>query len=290
MLWESAVIERLQELCKKTIRLISISPVSGGDINESFYMSTSAGDYFIKINSASRFPQMFEKEASGLNLLTETGEIKVPKHVEFGEKNDVSFLIMDFIRSGSKSRSFWNDFGQKLANLHKHSSNYFGLDYDNYIGSLKQSNKKHKTWSAFFMEERLDVQVKLARNNGQIGKETVMSFDRFYKKLNEIFPFEPSSLLHGDLWGGNYMVDEKGDPVVIDPAIYYGHREMDLGMTKLFGGFDPRFYDAYNQSYPLESGWQKRMDFCNLYPLMVHVNLFGGSYINSVKSILRKFN
>ena len=122
-----------------------------------------------------------------------------------------------------------------------------------------------------------------------MGRETVLSFERFYKKLDEIFPVEPPALIHGDLWVGNFMVGELGEAILIDPAIYFGHREMDLAMSQLFGGFDRQFYESYHKYFPLEKDWQKRIDYCNLYPLMVHVNLFGGGYTGSVKSILQRF-
>ncbi len=154
---------------------------------------------------------------------------------------------------------------------------------------LYQSNKKHDNWIDFFRTERLEKQVKLARDHNRMGKTVVQSFENFYRALPEIFPIEPPAFIHGDLWGGNFMTDENGAPVIIDPAVYYGHREMDLGMSQLFGGFDHAFYEAYHHHFPLEKGWQERVDYCNLYPLMVHLNLFGGGYLNSVQSILRKF-
>ena len=179
--------------------------------------------------------------------------------------------------------------GRRLALLHKHSSDHFGLDHNNYIGSLVQSNRKHLSWTDFFREERLNAQVKLARNTGKLDKGVVSSFERFYNKLDEIFPVEPPALVHGDLWGGNFMVNENGVAVIIDPAIYYGNREMDIGMSMLFGGFSNEFYELYNQHYPLQPEWRNRIEYCNLYPLMVHVNLFGGGYLNSVNTILRQF-
>ncbi|MBC8320470.1 MAG: fructosamine kinase family protein [Bacteroidetes bacterium] len=283
-------IERkLTEFVGKDVEINDFSSVGGGSINKTFKISTNAGNFFIKKNSISRYPQMFEKEAEGIKILHKVKEIDTPEVIGFGESGDEAFLILKFISTGIMSHSYWEDFGKKLAKLHKHSNDLFGLNHNNYIGSLNQSNNHHKSWSDFFREERLEKQVKLARNSGSIGKETVLAFDRFYSKIDDIFPNEPPALLHGDLWSGNFMTNDNGDPVIIDPAVYYGHREMDLGMSQLFGGFDGQFYSSYHRHYPLESGWEERLDYCNLYPLMVHVNLFGGGYLQSVKSILRRF-
>lgn len=289
MSWQKSVILQLEKETKTSIELYSTSSVGGGDINDAYQFKTSRGNFFIKKNSASKYPQMFQKEASGLELLYTAKEIKVPEVVVHGVYNDTAYLVLRFIKSGLKANNFWEDFGKQLANLHKHSNNYFGLVHDNYIGSLYQSNSNHDTWSEFFSEERLEKQVKLARDNGEIGGDTMNAFSRFYKRLDELFPVEPPALVHGDLWSGNYMIDQNGEAIIIDPAVYYGHREMDIGMSKLFGGFKATFYEAYNEQYPLEKGWQERVDYCNLYPLMVHVNLFGGGYLNSVKSILHRF-
>lgn len=289
MSWKNTVIQNLGKKFGKPIELIKTSTVSGGDINDAFRIETSGGDFFVKKNLAKRYPKMFQKEAMGLKLLADTKEVEVPEVVSFGEDSDTAFLVLKFIKSGSKKNNFWDEFGQQLSNLHKHSNDFFGSDHDNYIGSLHQSNFKHKKWTDFFREERLSVQVKLAIDNGRMDAGTVKVFDRFYLKLDEIFPVEPPALLHGDLWGGNFMVSESGNAVIIDPAVYFGHREMDLGMSKLFGGFSIPFYEAYNSNFPLEKGWEQRLDFCNLYPLLVHVNLFGGGYSESVLSILRKF-
>lgn len=289
MSWKEAVVKSLGEKFNRSVELVSSSWVGGGSINDTFYFETSAGDFFVKKNSSSRYPEMFEKEAKGLKLLAGTNEIPVPEVILTGEENDDAFLILKFIKSSPKKDNFWNSFAEKLAKLHKHTSDSFGLDHNNYIGSLPQLNLTHEKWTDFFREERLHPQVKSARDNGLIGIETVKTFDRFYTKLDEIFPVENPALIHGDLWGGNFMVDEIGEAVIIDPAVYFGHREMDIAMSKLFGGFSREFYEAYNHFYPLEKDWKKRMDFCNLYPLLVHANLFGGGYAMSVKNILREF-
>jgi len=287
--WKEELKQILEKHLKENVEITNYSYVGGGSINETFRLSTTSGEFFVKKNSASRYPGMFEKEALGINLLAKADEILVPEVLTYGQGKRDSFLILDFIESGNHKPDFWEEFARNLGNLHKHSAEYFGLDHDNYIGSLPQSNKKHIKWNDFFREERLSFQVKLARDSGMIGYTDTKMFDRFYSKLDEIFPEEPPSLIHGDLWGGNYMVNGSGDPVIIDPAVYYGHREMDLGMSKLFGGFDQNFYRNYNEYFPLEKDWEQRLEYCNLYPLMVHVNLFGGSYLNSVKAILSKF-
>ena len=289
MSWKEEVLKKLESHLGSQALLKDVSPVGGGDINDAYRFDTSKGDFFVKKNSASRFPEMFVREAEGIQILGAAGVIPVPEVIDTGKVDDIAFLILHYINSAPKQEDFWTTFGKKLATLHQTGSTQFGLDQDNYIGSLYQSNKKHDRWVDFFREERLLVQVKLARDRGKMGVDTVKAFDRFYTKIEEIFPEEKPSLVHGDLWGGNFMVNEKGEAVLIDPAVYFGHREMDLGMSKLFGGFSGEFYDAYDEFFPLEKGWQQRLDYCNLYPLMVHVNLFGGGYLGSVKSILNKF-
>ncbi len=289
MSWKQAIEETLSRKLGKEITIFSSSPVGGGSINDAYRLETGAGLFFVKKNHKDNYPGMFEAEAKGLQLLEEAGDIEVPKVLASGSSGEEAFLILRFIESAPKQPGFWEDFGRRLAALHRHSGEQFGLDHDNYIGSLPQSNRFYLRWTDFFREERLEAQVKLARDNGRLGRETVTAFGRFYRRLDELFPEEPPALLHGDLWSGNFMVNEKGLAVIIDPAVYYGHREMDLGMSQLFGGFAPEFYEAYHRAYPLEKGWQQRLDYCNLYPLMVHVNLFGGSYLGSVKRILGRF-
>ena len=264
-------------------------PLSGGSINEAFLLDTSAGNYFIKYNHASVYPGMFNQEAEGLKLLQLADEIRVPSVIASGDAGNYSFLMLEYLDSAVKDSDFWIRFGRKLAALHRHTSDAFGLDHDNYIGSLQQYNSKHLQWVDFFREERLLVQMEMAGKSGLLSTGLRHSFEKLFTRLEDIFPVEPPSLIHGDLWSGNYMVDELGHACIIDPAVYYGFREMDIGMSKLFGVFGPGFYESYNEAWPMAPGWRERVDICNLYPLMVHVNLFGTGYLGSVESILRRF-
>lgn len=232
---------------------------------------------------------MFKKEANGLKLLEEAGVIEIPKVLMADEDGHHAFLLLNYIDSAVEKEDFWDDFGEKLAKLHKVKSEQFGLDHDNYMGSLKQYNSFHQSWVEFFIAQRLERQIILAREESRIGKSDVLAFERLYKRLEEIFPPTLPSLLHGDLWSGNFIVGPSGLACLIDPAVYYGHPEIDIAMTTLFGGFSNRFYEAYNRHNPLEKGWRERLPIYNLYPLLVHVNLFGGSYLGSVKEVLKRF-
>ncbi len=264
-------------------------PLSGGSINNAYRLETDSGNFFMKYNRASAYPGMFEQEARGLALLHTAGEVRVPEVIAHGDDGTHTFIMLEYLDSAGKTNSFWEDFGRKLAALHRHTADTFGLDHNNYIGSLKQYNERHDSWTDFFMEQRLMVQMEMAANSGLLPSKVKQAFERLFSRLEELFPQEPPSLIHGDLWSGNYMVDEKGEACIIDPAVYFGFREMDIGMSRLFGVFGSGFYDAYNEAWPMEPGWRERIEICNLYPLMVHVNLFGSGYLGSVESILTKF-
>ncbi len=273
----------------RDVSIVKMHPLSGGSINDAYQLETNTGNYFLKYNLASAYPGMFEQEAMGLKILQEAREIRIPEVIGSGECGNDSFLLLEYLNSGGKRSDFWTVFGRKLASLHRHSADLFGLDHDNYIGSLKQYNGQHQSWTDFFREERLMVQIELAGKSGFVSSKMRQAFENLFRRLDEIFPNEPPSLIHGDLWSGNYMVDEKGEACIIDPAVHYGHREMDIGMSRLFGVFGTEFYEAYNEAWPMAPGWIERVEICNLYPLMVHVNLFGAGYLGSVESILKRF-
>lgn len=286
---KSSVEEALSLKYGKRLSVLNFSPVPGGSINACYRIETELSPFFIKINDVSKYPGMFTAEKKGLELLTLHSAFKVPELIILNEDESNSFLVLEFIEQETKNERSLRTSGNLLAEMHKQSSRQFGLDHDNYIGSLKQTNNFHDSWADFFIEERLSVQLKLAYDQDRLNRNVLASFEKLYKQLPDLFPSEPPSLLHGDLWNGNFIIATGGLPCIFDPAVYYGHREMDLAMTTLFGGFSDEFYQAYNENFPLEKAWKERTALCNLYPLLVHVNLFGGGYVREVEMILKRF-
>ena len=264
-------------------------PVGGGSINDAYRLMTRSGNYFLKTNAADRFPSMFEAEADGLARLWATTAIRVPEVMAHGAFEGLSYLLMEYIPKGTEDEDFWHAFGERLAALHRSTSAHFGLDRPNYIGTLEQVNTPETEWHTFMVQHRLEPLVRKARDNGKLDAGIAMRCERLYGRLGALFPKEVPALLHGDLWQGNFLCTVDAVPVLVDPAVYFGHREMDLAMTRLFGGFDAAFHIGYQEAWPLEKGWQKRVELCQLYPLLVHANLFGGNYVKQVDAVLKRF-
>ena len=284
-----AIEESLQPVFGSHIAIEDFQPVSGGCINNGGRLQTNEGPFFVKYNDE-RFEGMFDTEARGLRLLKEPEAIKVPEVYCTGRTDDKQiFIVMEWIDQAPRQQDFWEKFGERLAALHQTHASQFGLDFDNYIGSLPQYNQQHADWPTFFREERIERQIAIAQKKGQLSDSLIQQIRNIYPKLPDIFPDEPASLIHGDLWGGNFMINEHGEAAIIDPAVYYGHREMELAFTQMFGGFSRSFYEAYHHHYPLEKGFGERKDLYNLYPVLVHVNLFGGPYVDDVKQIVKRY-
>jgi fructosamine-3-kinase len=267
--------------------------ISGGDINEAFAIETNAGRVFLKINSAVRYPGMFASEAEGLQALHAATNLKIPTVVAHGGFDNQQYLLLEYVEKASPSPNQWQQLAQGLASIHKQTDEQFGWRSSNYIGSLAQNNKQANTWSEFYATQRILPLTKQLFNAGHLSNNDVYAAETLCNKLGDLFPIEPPSLLHGDLWAGNFMIakDATGTtiPSIFDPAVYSGHREMDLGMTLLFGGFDRMFYEHYHECFPLENGWRKRVSLTQLYPLLVHAILFGGGYIQQCRSIFSKY-
>ena len=267
-------------------KVSSFSIVGGGSINNAYKVTTGKGVYFIKTYRGIR--DFFELEAKGLELLRNANELIIPEVVGFGEIEGLSYLVMKFIEGGARRGDFWNNFGHKLAALHNHSHPQFGIDYSNYIGSLPQQNKLTTTWIDFFIHQRIEPQLQLAKKAGLLSPQFLNDFESLFKKLNSILPALTPSLVHGDLWSGNFLVSSTSEPVLIDPAVYYGNREMEIAYTMLFGGFAEDFYESYSEVYTLtREFYNERADIYNLYHLLVHLNLFGKSYLGSIEQIIK---
>jgi protein-ribulosamine 3-kinase len=282
-----SIIETLQNGHNLTIA--GGRSVSGGSINQAYRVETNNGPLFLKLNRSAP-DDFFEKEAEGLRLLKSAGSgLRIPEVIaaERPADNRPAFLLMEYIETGRSGDSF--AFGEKLADLHKNGANLFGLDHNNYIGSLPQSNRQHSRWSDFFHEERILPQLKMAIDSGRMNRNAISQWNSLAKQLDDLLPCADPSLIHGDLWGGNYLFDTDGNAVLIDPAVYYGHPEMDLAFTKMFGGFSADFYEGYWTVTPSEPGFEERVPIYNLYPLLVHVNLFGGHYVSQTEGVLGRF-
>ncbi|MAT58825.1 MAG: fructosamine kinase [Ignavibacteriae bacterium] len=269
-------------------KVTSNSFLGGGSIADSQKIRTSSGkEYFVKSYSQSK-SNILKNEVNGLIEIQKSKSIRTPQIIYY----DDNILILEFIKSGRKNKNFSELFGIQLTEMHRLKSDKFGFNENNYIGSNHQINLPlYSNWTDFYWENRLLYQFKLAEKHGYVNSDFRKLFNQFesvYRNIIEGTEEEPS-LIHGDLWGGNYLVDESGNPVLIDPAVYYGHREAELGMTILFGGFDSEFYSSYNEAYPLFDGWKERLDIYKLYHVMNHLNLFGTGYLNQTLSIIKSY-
>ena len=285
---DSSVIAAVEQLLGTRLR--SSTPVGGGCINNAHLIELADGRrLFLKWNSSPP-PGFFEREAEGLDALAAAGQVRVPGRVQCG--GPPPFLLMEAISTGSRGADFSEHFGSSFAKLHHETRHTrFGFDHDNYLGSTSQPNGWSDDWVTFWRDRRLGFQLELAEHSGTSSRQLQRLGERLRARLPELIaePAEPACLLHGDLWGGNYMVDDHGAAVLIDPATYYGRREADLAMTYLFGGFDQRFYAAYQHTWPLEPGWQERIEIYQLYHYLNHLNLFGASYLGSCLGILQRY-
>lgn len=273
-------------ISQNNLHLIDVKPLSGGDINGVFLMECHEGNFVVKLNEAFRFPGMFAAEAKGLRLLRETATFKIPTVISQGEIESHTYLLMEYVSSGQPTSNFWQVFAENLATLHQTTQKEFGLNHDNYIGSLPQQNDYRDTASEFYITQRLEPHFKIASENGFNFK----NLDKFFQNISAEIPKEAPSLIHGDLWGGNYIVSENSKPVLIDPAVAYAPREMDIGMMHLFGGFSNEVFEHYNSIFPLQTDWEDRLSLWQLYYLLVHLNLFGSEYLGWIKSVVSKYS
>ena len=280
--------QQLEQILRRNI--ISVQNLSGGDIAVAQKVVTETRTYFVKSGQFEHAKELFEKEVVGLSVLEASKSINIPKIIGTYTIDDTSCLILDFIETKSPEPEDMETFGRQLALMHQSSkSNRFGFEEDNLIGKLPQSNRQHSNWASFYVLQRLQPQIELAIEQKLLNSSETKSPERLLQRCNELFGDISPSLLHGDLWSGNYLIDISGNAYLIDPAVYYGHNEVDLAMTKLFGGFSKRFYEAYHEIIPPHIKPKELTEIYQLYYLLVHLNLFGTSYKSSVVQILKKY-
>jgi fructosamine-3-kinase len=263
-------------------------PVSGGSINEAYACELADGRrVFVKTNT--RHPRMFPCEARGLAWLAEAHALRVPSVLAVsGDGDRTGFLVLEYLEA-RRAPDHEVALGRGLAALHRAGAPTFGLDEDNYLATLEQDNTPAADWPTFYSQRRLSPLVSAAVDAGHAPRSWIGGFERLYARMDQVAgPAEPPARLHGDLWSGNLHADERGAPVLIDPAVYGGHREVDLAMLQLFGGPGPRCFSAYDEIYPRAPGHEERVPLYQLYPLLAHVALFGGSYVGSVDAALRR--
>jgi protein-ribulosamine 3-kinase len=288
---QSFIQQRFKELFPSNTNEIHFGSVGGGCINEAYRIDFANRQFFCKINSATKFPQLFTKEANGLRLIAQQNLIKVPEVIDCFETSDQQVLLLEWITEGERTESFWKKFGEKLAALHHVSNGYFGLNEDNYMGSVPQSNQPTSNWIDFFIHQRLQPLIDQSLSQKLLSSKHQSQFENLYKQLPLIFDNQQKpSLLHGDLWSGNFMCNKNEEPVLIDTAVYFGYPSIDLGMTTLFGGFRSAFYEAYNYHSPFPSNYKEQWEVCNLYPLLIHLLLFGRSYLSQIERTLHNYN
>jgi len=282
------IAQQLSTHFRKSVQIKFKQQVFGGDINQTFHLQTNIGSLFLKLNNGN-LKDMFEKEFAGLQLLNQTKTVKIPQPILYSSFESKIFLITEFIKKENPQKDSWKTFAHQLAALHKHSNDQFGFSTHNYIGSLHQQNNFCKTWSEFYATHRIMPLIQRAFNQDKCSKQDVQLAEKLCSRFEILFPQEHPALIHGDLWSGNFMCTENGQPVIYDPAVYYGNREMDIAMSILFGGFDKSFYDHYNEAFLLQPQWEERVKLCQLYPLLVHLIVFGKHYYSSVIDIIKQY-
>lgn len=272
------------------VKIEEVVPVSGGDISKAYHLESERGWFFCKINNGNNALSMFASERKGLEAISKTDTVMTPRIFRVESYKNKSIILMEYVDSKSPNQEDMSHFGRQLAQLHSRPTDHvFGWEENNFIGNLHQSNNKNHDWTSFFVEERLLPQLKLAFDSGLLNKVEIPLEEKLSKTCRNMFPDVKPSLLHGDLWSGNFLVSKHGVPYIIDPATYYGHHEVDIAMTRLFGGFGDSFYCAYREFVSPELGEEERMDIYQLYYLLVHLNLFGSSYRAPVKRILSTY-
>ena len=283
----TALLQQIEQLLGNKITYKQ--PISGGDTAAVYQLQTAHDSFILKTTNGQNAQAMFEAEKNGLEQIAKSNTIATPEVIGCDKVAGTAFLLLEYIPTQNGNKLQFEQFGRQLAQLHQSTNVQFGNSADNFIGPLEQSNTQHNQWVDFYAHERLWPQLQLAVHHQLLPLHMLPYQHTILEQLKNLFPTTRPSLLHGDLWSGNYLIGTNGNAYLIDPSCYYGHHEVDIAMSRLFGGFDRAFYDAYFEIIPRESYYQERLELYQLYYLLVHLNLFGHSYYASVKSILDRY-
>lgn len=282
------LIKYISQLTNKEFQ--TIHSLSGGSISSAYALKWKEGAYFLKVNANSDALDMFVAEKKGLQAIEETDTIAVPKVHCVHVYNGKAFLLMDYIESKPANANDYRALGTQTAKLHLNYKDKFGFTSNNFIGSLPQSNTQYTDWISFYWHQRIAPQLKLAKQSKMLMSNEIISDQRATSVFEELLGKNVKpSILHGDLWAGNYLIATNGTPYLIDPATYWGHSMVDIAMSKLFGGFGNEFYAAYHNIIEHPNNYNAQIDLYQLYFLLVHLNLFGRSYYGSVSSLLKRY-
>jgi fructosamine-3-kinase len=285
IMWDQ-IAQQIAQTTGKPFHIENRRSVSGGCINQGYAISNNEQVYFVKVNHAHQIG-MFEAEILGLQQMFNTHTIRVPQPICCGIADQNSYIVLEWLEFSSGGNSAWEEMGRNLAKMHqKPQGNQFGWQINNTIGSTPQINNLTSNWADFFAEYRIGYQLRLAKRKGGSFPQEDLVLEGVKNLLKNHHP-QPS-LVHGDLWSGNGAIMVSGEPVILDPATYYGDREVDLAMTELFGGFPAGFYRGYNEVWALDSGYQQRKNLYNLYHILNHFNLFGGGYGSQASRMIQQ--
>lgn len=281
-------IQRVLVKLGENLKVLAFKQIRGGEISDTFYAKTSDREYFIKFKQGAT-SSFFECEVEGLLELQKSQMVRTPEVYGFGEIENYAFLVMEWI-SGHRSQNSLQQLGESIARLHQVTGTAFGFKSDNMVGNFPQFNKLNDSWIDFYRDSRLLPQMEIANKKGLLPKETLKKLDRLLGGLDKWLPANCSpSLLHGDLWDGNWLAGPGGVPYLIDPAVYYGHYEVELAYTELFGRFPDEFYHAYKEVHPISPDYADRRELYQIYQLINHLNHFGLRYLEPINQVLKYY-
>ncbi len=279
----------VEKVIGRSTQMYSFHHIGGGEINQSYKVITNQGVFFLKVHDLDRYPKMFEKENYALQVLAKTQTVEVTKCVGICVEEGQEFMFLEYIESAPMQANFWSLLGENLASMHTQTSRYFGFQEDNYLGSIIQLNNRISNWGQFYIKNRLLPNVRKANENQFLDAAHLRKFEKYFKIVEVLFPEEEPALVHGNLWKEHVMAGGNGNPVLCNPSAYFGHREMDIALTRSVGTFNKEFYEAYHSTYPLQEDWEVRVDFCLMYYALVNLNTYGIPYLPSVEDKLNKW-